>query len=254
VTRPDPPSPLVPRADAPRPADPSTPAGGTSGTAGDRWGLAGRRLYLCTPDRPDLEAFVGHCIDGGVDVVQLREKHLGDTALVARAAVVRRVCAAAGVPFVLNDRPDLAADVGADGVHVGQDDVSPAEARAVLGDTAIIGLSTHAPVELAVALGEGPGGPTPPLPVDYLSAGPVLPTPTKPGRPGTGADYVTEAVRRSPWPVWVTGGVDPDSVGGLVEAGARHFVVVRWLVDAADPASAARALRQRIDLLVDAAG
>jgi thiamine-phosphate pyrophosphorylase len=223
----------------------------------ERFDLGGRRLYLCTPDRPDLEVFVGRCIEGGVDVVQLREKHLDDGALGARAGVVQRVCAAAGVPFVLNDRPDLAAAVGADGVHVGQDDASPAEARAVLGHDAVIGLSTHAPAELAVAVGDGPDGrprPGGPAPVDYLSAGPVVPTPTKPGRPGTGTGYLTEAVRRSPWPVWVTGGVDPDSVGGRVAAGARHFVVVRWLVDATDPRVAARQLRRRIDQLVDGVG
>ena len=104
-----------------------------TGPAGDRWRLAGRRLYLCTPDRPDLEHFVGRCIAGGVDVVQLREKHLGDADLAARAALVQRVCTSEGVPFVLNDRPDLAADMGADGVHVGQDDASAASARAVVG-------------------------------------------------------------------------------------------------------------------------
>jgi thiamine-phosphate pyrophosphorylase len=218
--------------------------------AGDRWDLAHRRLYLCTPDRPDLETFVGRCIEGGVDVVQLRDKQLDDAALVVRAGLVQRVCTAAGVPFVLNDRPDLAAAVGADGVHVGQDDVPAAEARQMVGDDTLIGLSTHATVELATALGEGvpAGGPAP---VDYLSAGPVVATPTKPGRPGTGTGYLSEAVRRSPWPVWVTGGVDPDSVGDLVHAGARHFVVVRWLVGADDPGAAARALRRRIDGLVD---
>ncbi len=224
---------------------------------GDRWDLAGRRLYLCTPDRPDLEAFVGRCIDGGVDVVQLREKLLDDSALLERASVVRRVCGSAGVPFVLNDRPDLAAAAGADGVHVGQDDVSAAAARAVVGPGGIVGLSTHASAELDAAVGGrggGTGGPTvagvasaKTAPVDYLSAGPVVPTPTKPGRPGTGTTYLAEAVARSPWPVWVTGGVDPDSVGGLVRAGARHFVVVRWLVGADDPERAARSLRSAID-------
>ena len=73
----------------------------TPGGDSDHWGLADRRLYLCTPDRSDLEAFVGRCIAGGVDVVQLREKHLDDTALVRRAGLVQRVCAAEGVPFVL---------------------------------------------------------------------------------------------------------------------------------------------------------
>jgi thiamine-phosphate pyrophosphorylase len=228
-----------------------------SRTGTDRWGLAGRHLYLCTPDRDDLEAFVGRCISGGVDVVQLREKHLDEAALVRRAVLVQRVCAAEGVPFVLNDRPDLAAAIGADGVHVGQDDASAVDARSVVGADAIVGLSTHASAELDVALGMVPdnvaaerGSGTAigtPAPVDYLSAGPVVPTPTKPGRPGTGTGYLTEATTRSPWPVWVTGGVGPESIGRLVDAGARHFVVVRWLVEADDPAGAARVLRTAID-------
>jgi thiamine-phosphate pyrophosphorylase len=217
----------------------------TPGGATERWDLTGRRLYLCTPDRPDLELFVGRCIAGGVDIVQLREKQLDDAPLAGRAALVQRVCAAEGVPFVLNDRPDLAASLGADGVHVGQDDVPARTARAVMGPDAIVGLSTHAPGELAAAVGQAPE--TEPEPVDYLSAGPVVATPTKPGRPGTGTAYLTEATARSPWPVWVTGGVDPDSVGGLVDAGARHFVVVRWLVGSDEPERAARTLRSAID-------
>ena len=217
--------------------------------AGLRWNLDRRHLYLCTPDRPDLEAFIGRCIAGGVDVVQLRDKHLDDTELVARAVVAQRVCAGEDVPFVLNDRPDLAAAMGADGVHVGQDDLSPARARSIVGDQVLLGLSTHARNELEAAIGSE--SPTGPLPVDYLSAGPVVATPTKPGRPGTGPEYVARAVGESPWPVWVTGGVEPDTVGDLVATGARHFVVVRWLVGADDPETAARRLRRRIDELLD---
>jgi thiamine-phosphate pyrophosphorylase len=237
----------------------------------DPWGLADRRLYLCTPDRPDLEQFVEACIDGGVDIVQLREKHLDDLRLAERASRVQRVCGHHGVPFILNDRPDLAAAIGADGVHVGQDDASPVEARRLVGDDAIIGLSTHAVAELEVAIGgpmAGPGarGPTPapsgaapsapapaPAPVQYLSAGPVTATPTKPGRPGTGLGYVGEAVARSPWPVWVTGGADPTTVGSMAAAGARHFVVVRWLTEADDPEANARRLRRAIDAAIDEA-
>jgi len=200
--------------------------------------LAGRRLYLCTPDRPDLEQFVDRCIRGGVDVVQLRDKHLDARPLLARARLLRRVCADHGVPFVLNDRPDLALEAGSDGVHVGQDDAPPALARRILGPTAIVGLSTHSPADLDAALEE---------PVDYLSAGPVVPTPTKPGRPGTGTDYAALATARSSRPVFVTGGVTPDTVPRLAAAGIRHFVVVRWLTDADDPEGAARALRQAVD-------
>ena len=204
--------------------------------------LASRRLYLCTPDRPDLAAFVGATIRGGVDVVQLREKNLDARQLLERALVVRKVCADNGVPFILNDRPDLALEAGADGVHLGREDAPCELARRILGPGATIGHSTHSPEDLEDALT---------LPVDYLSAGPVVPTPTKPGRAGTGRDYLTLASTRSPWPVFVTGGVTPETVGPLVEAGARHFVVVRFLTDADDPFGAARALRAGIERAIE---
>ena len=206
--------------------------------------LSGRRLYLCTPDRPDLADFVSACIGGGVDVVQLREKQLEARPLLARARLVGDVCRAEGVPFVLNDRPDLALDAGADGVHVGQDDAPVALARRILGPDAIVGLSTHGPDDLTAAASED---------VTYISAGPVEPTPTKPGRPGTGLGYAGEASRRSPVPVFVTGGVTPERVPELAAAGVRHFVVVRYLTEAADPAAAARALRGAIDAACAAA-
>jgi thiamine-phosphate pyrophosphorylase len=213
----------------------------------DRWCLDERRLYLCTPDRPDLAAFVSACIDGGVDIVQLRDKALSDGELLDRAAVLQHVCGEWDVPFILNDRPDLAARSGADGVHVGQDDESPATTRRLIGTDAIVGLSTHSTTDLEGAIGAG----TDRAPVDYISAGPVVPTPTKPGRPGTGTAYIREAIDRSPWPVWITGGVTPESVPALVEAGARHFVVVRWLTEAADPRSRAQQLRERIDAAIE---
>ena len=139
--------------------------------------LAHRRLYLCTADRPDLASFLVACIAGGVDVVQLRDKVLDARALLARAKLAAAVCRDHGVPFVLNDRPDLALDCGADGVHVGQDDAPASLARRILGPAAIVGLSTHAPSELDGAEAE---------PADYVSVGPVSATPTKPGRVGTG--------------------------------------------------------------------
>ncbi|HEX3564670.1 MAG TPA: thiamine phosphate synthase [Acidimicrobiales bacterium] len=211
---------------------------------GSRWSLPTRRLYLCTADRPDLEQFLSACISGGVDIVQLRDKELDDRALVERGRLARAVCADHGVPFILNDRPDLVAETGADGVHVGQDDMGPEATRDLVGSDALVGLSSHATGELDAAIG---GPEASPAPVDYLSAGPVSATPTKPGRPGTGLGYVHEAVARSPWPVWITGGVAPDTVGAMLEAGGRHFVVVRWLTEAPDPAAHAHALRQAID-------
>jgi thiamine-phosphate pyrophosphorylase len=199
------------------------------------------RLYLCTPDRPDLAAFVAACIAGGVDVVQLRDKHLEARPLLERAALVRAACTDGGVPFILNDRPDLALEAGADGVHVGQDDAPVALARRILGPDAIIGLSTHSPADLAGAMA-CPGD------LSYISAGPVEPTPTKPGRPGTGLEYLTQATgTAAAMPVFVTGGVTPEKIPLLAGAGARHFVVVRYLTEAADPTQAARALRDAID-------
>ena len=200
--------------------------------------LSGRRLYLCTPDRPDLASFLSACIDGGVDVVQLRDKQLEARPLLQRARVALTVCRDRGVPFVLNDRPDLALEVGADGVHVGQDDASVTLARRILGPDVIVGLSTHREEELEAALAED---------VDYLSAGPVEPTPTKPGRPGTGLTYVTQASARASVPVFVTGGVTPEKVPTLSQAGVRHFVVVRYLTEASDARGAARSLRDAID-------
>jgi thiamine-phosphate pyrophosphorylase len=200
--------------------------------------LSERRLYLCTPDRPDLAAFLGECIAGGVDVVQLRDKELEAKPLLTRAKLAAAVCRDHGVPFVLNDRPDLALEAGADGVHVGQDDAPVALARRILGPEAIVGLSTHGPADLEGAADQE---------VTYISAGPVEATPTKPGRAGTGLGYVTRASARSGVPVFVTGGVTPEKIHALAGAGVRHFVVVRYVTRAPDARAAARALRAAID-------
>jgi len=203
-----------------------------------RYAIGDCHLYLCTPVRPNLGSFVAECIAGGVDVVQLRDKHLEAKPLIGQAREVSSVCADHAVPFILNDRPDLALEVGADGVHVGQEDAPVALARRIMGPQAIIGLSTHGREDLAGAAGQD---------VSYLSAGPVEETPTKPGRPGTGLGYVTWSTGQSSTPVFVTGGVTPEKIPLLAGAGARRFVVVRYLTEAADPRSAARSLRSAID-------
>ena len=206
--------------------------------------LEGRRLYLCTPDREDLTDFVAASVAGGVDIVQLREKHLEARSLIARADELARCCRDLGVPFILNDRPDLAKWVDADGVHVGQEDAPAALARDLVGPDRIVGLSTHASAELDRALAE---------PISYLSAGPVVETPTKPGRPATGLAYLAEAAascaarEQGPLPLFVTGGVTPDTVPALWRAGARGFVVVRYLTEAAAPRRAARELVAAIE-------
>jgi len=201
-------------------------------------GVGDRRLYLCTADRPDLAGFLAACIAGGVDIVQLRDKRLDARPLLERARLAGAVCRDLGVPFVLNDRPDLALECGADGVHVGQDDAPASLARRILGEGAMVGVSTHAPAEMDAVAGE---------PADYVSAGPVSATPTKLGRPGTGIGYLQYAAATATVPWFVTGGVTPDTVPELAGAGARRFVVVRWLTGSADPGAAARALRTAID-------
>jgi len=129
--------------------------------------------------------------------------------------------------------------VGADGVHVGQDDVSVGHCRDVLGADVIVGLSTHENTEFDVALTQ---------PATYFSAGPIVPTPTKLGRPGTGIGYAVACQLRSDRPVFVTGGVSADNVADLVGRGLRHFVVVRALCEAVDPELAASTLRRALDL------
>jgi thiamine-phosphate pyrophosphorylase len=202
---------------------------------------------LCTPDRRDIEEFVSSCIEGGVGIVQLREKSLEAKELIARARLVQSICTQHGVPFIINDRPDIALFVEADGVHVGQDDVDASFARKLLGPDRIVGLSTHCTADLEKAQGE---------PIDYISAGPIVETPTKPGRKGTGLDYIKEATRTtSTWetthgesvPVFVTGGVTPETVRPIVKSGARHFVVVRYLTQARDPFEAAKHLTDAIN-------
>jgi thiamine-phosphate pyrophosphorylase len=205
--------------------------------------LRSRRLYLCTPNRADLAEFLEQVISGGVDIVQLRDKTAEARDVLAAATVAREVCARLGVPFILNDRADLALEVGADGVHVGQDDAPVSLCRRILGDDAIIGLSTHDADQFTAGLRED---------ATYLSAGPVAATPTKPGRAGTGVEFAAESTRRSDRPVYVTGGVTPQAIPELARAGVRHFVVVRYLTESADPETAARELRHAIDEAIPA--
>ncbi len=200
--------------------------------------LSTRSLYLCVGLRPDITTFLPAVLRGGVDVVQLRDKDHSVERQRAQGEVMATICRSFNVPFIVNDSPWLARDLGADGVHVGQQDVSVATCREILGDDAVVGLSTHSPTELNDALDQ---------PCTYLSAGPLVPTPTKPGRPGTGLAYAVAAQSRSLRPVFVTGGVDESNVADLIRAGLRHFVVVRALTEARDPEGSARQLRRAMD-------
>jgi thiamine-phosphate pyrophosphorylase len=192
------------------------------------------RLYLVCPARP--RAWLEAAVRGGVDIVQLRDKSLDDAGL-AKAA---REFQGLGVPFILNDRPDLVEACGADGVHVGQDDATPAQARAAVGPDRIVGRSTHAPDQAALADADPD--------VDYLAVGPVHATPTKPGRPAAGLDYVAHAASSVGKPWFAIGGLDAGTVGEVVAHGATRIVVVRAITEAADPEAAARALRAALEV------
>jgi thiamine-phosphate pyrophosphorylase len=186
------------------------------------------RLYLVTPARPDLAGFLEAAVRGGVDLVQLRERGLPDGALLRALEEAREITRRLGVPLVVNDRPDLAVLVGADGVHVGQDDL-PVEAARRFGLP--VGLSTHSEAELARAR------------ADYVAVGPVYATPTKEGRPAVGLGLVRHAAAHAPEPWFAIGGIDETNVGEVVAAGARRIAVVRAIGDADDPEGAAAALR-----------
>ena len=206
----------------------------------DRIGSA--RLYLVCDARP--RAFLDAALRGGVDVIQLRDKTLGDPGLIEAARAFRAAADAAGALFILNDRPDLVAACAADGVHVGQDDGSVAAARAAAGPDRIVGRSTHAPEQGA----EADADPD----VDYLAVGPVHATPTKPGRPAAGLAYVEWAAAHVATPWFAIGGLDAGNVGDVAARGARRIVVVRAIADAADPEAAARVLRERLEVPVAA--
>jgi thiamine-phosphate pyrophosphorylase len=205
--------------------------------------IAGARLYFVCDARPT--EFLAAAIRGGVDIVQLRDKTLDDEGLIRAARAFRAATDEGGALFILNDRPDLVAACRADGVHVGQEDASPSEARAIAGPDAIVGRSTHEPAQ-AEAADSHPD-------VDYLAVGPVHLTPTKPGRPAAGLAYVAYAAGhvRRPW--FAIGGLDGENVREVLERGASRIVVVRAIADAPDPEAAARRLRAALEQHVGAA-
>jgi thiamine-phosphate pyrophosphorylase len=198
--------------------------------------LATARLYLVCDARP-LE-WLRAALRGGVDLVQLRDRSLDDAGIVEAAVAFRTAASETGALFILNDRPDLVAACDADGVHVGQDDATPAAARAAIGAERIIGRSTHEPAQADAAQADPD--------VDYLAVGPVHATPTKPGRPAAGLDYVSYAARTVTKPWFAIGGLDAGNVGAVLDRGAQRIVVVRAIAAADDPEAAARALGERL--------
>jgi len=208
---------------------------------GRRMRLAASALYVVSDAREargDLRGFLDGVLGAGADIVQLREKDADVRDLLRWGVVFRRAARARDALFIVNDRPDVALAVGADGVHLGQDDLPPRWARGVLGDDALIGLSTHSEEQLDAV----------PSDVDYVCVGPVHQTPTKPGRAATGLGFVRFAAARAsraehPRPWFAVGGINASTLPAVLSAGATRAVVVRAVTEANDPAAAARTLQ-----------
>ncbi len=199
--------------------------------------ITGRLYLVATPRDPMPEAEflarIRDALDGGVDVLQLRCKGWEALPYMRLAERVREVARARGVPFIVNDRPDVALAVGADGVHLGQNDLPVEYARRILPD-GMIGRSSHEPAHAERAVAER---------ASYFAVGPVWSTPTKPGRPPAGLSYVRDvAARRPPMPWFAIGGIDRENVSDVLANGAERIAVVRAILDAPDSGIAARSL------------
>jgi thiamine-phosphate pyrophosphorylase len=187
------------------------------------------RLYVVTGARPDLPEFLDAILGAGVDVIQLREKEAEAGDLLRWGGTFREAAERHGALFIVNDRPDVAFALDADGVHLGQDDLPPRLAREILGHDAVIGLSTHSPAQWDAAAPEA----------DYLCIGPVWETPTKPGRPAAGLETVQYAARSGetrPW--FAIGGITEENLSEALNAGVRRIVVVRAVTEATEPVDA----------------
>lgn len=188
----------------------------------------------------DAARVAGALLAGGAGVLQLRAKGHDLGTMRRLAAVLQPLCRGAGVPFIVNDFPDLAAELDADGVHIGQDDGSYADARAVVGAGKIIGRSTHSLEQARAALAEG---------FDYIGFGPLFPTPTKLGRPGIGLGDIARMEREvgSEIPAFCIGGIRRSHLDEVLTAGARRVVIVSDLLTADDVEAAAREAVARLN-------
>jgi len=174
-------------------------------------------------------------IAGGAGALQLRAKRWGRERIAAMAERVLPITRAAAVPLIINDYPEVAVEVGADGVHIGQDDGTIDEIRYLVGDEMLVGRSTHTPAQAEAALEDG---------FDYIGFGPVFPTPTKAGRPGIGMENIQKVYENVGLeiPMFCIGGLKPDNLDAVIAAGARRVVGVSALLQADDIAAATRAV------------
>lgn len=174
-------------------------------------------------------------VAGGVDLLQLRAKNQSPAEIEKLAAELRPVLSERGVPLVINDHPQIARSVRADGVHLGQDDLSIAEARKIVGPECAVGKSTHSMDQAIRAFYEG---------ADYIGFGPIFATPTKPDYPPVGLDDIAKVHESVRIPIFCIGGIKLDNLARVIEAGARRVVIVSGLLKADDPAEYARSVKK----------
>lgn len=196
---------------------------------------ADKKLYLVTNSdnfktENDFLDAVASALEGGVDILQLREKTMPANKILELGKKVKQLCAQYGAIFIINDRIDIALLLEADGVHLGQDDLDVKSARQILGDKCIVGISTHSPDQALKAVEDG---------ADYIGVGPVFATPTKEGRIPVGLDYVKWASENIDIPFFAIGGIDENNAEDVITAGAQRIAVVRAIINAKSPRKAA---------------
>lgn len=204
--------------------------------------LSDKKLYLVTnsdnfgSDDEFLDA-IASALEGGVDILQLREKTMPANRILELGKKIKQLCLQYGTLFIVNDRIDIAALLEADGVHLGQDDLSVADARAILGDNCIVGVSTHAPAQAQKAVEDG---------ADYIGMGPVFATPTKEGRIPVGLEYVKWVSENIDIPAFGIGGIDTENIDKVLSAGAKRIAVVRAIINAQSPQKEAKKFIEKL--------
>lgn len=185
----------------------------------------------------DLAYIAEEAVAGGADVIQLRDKESEARELVEAGRAIRKAVGKDKAVFIVNDRPDIALAVGADGVHLGQDDLPVAYARSILGKDKIIGLSTHSLEQASGAQNSG---------ADYIGVGPVFSTPTKPGYKAVGLGLIEKVKEMNGIPFVAIGGIDESNIDDVIAAGGLRVAVVRAVCGAEDVRSAAKRLKDKL--------
>lgn len=209
----------------------------------NKYMLENKKLYLVTnSDKFETETdflnAVASALKGGVDILQLREKTMSANKIIELGKKIKLLCAEYNTTFIVNDRVDIAYILEADGVHLGQDDMDVASARKILGNNAIIGISTHAPEQAKKAVDDG---------ADYIGVGPVFTTPTKPTTKSVGLEYVNWVSKNIQIPYFAIGGINLENVDEVIKNGAKRIAVVRAIINAENPEHAAEKILKHLE-------